>query len=388
VSLVSVPANLLAAPAVAPATVLGLVAAILSLVSPALAAAVAAVAAWPVTWVADVGHAFARVPGGVLPWLPGPVGAALLTAAIGVAAVLVRRRARAGRQGVASAPARLVAVALVGVAGLVVVGARLPTVLSGPWPPAGWVLVACDVGQGDALVLPAGDDEAVVVDAGPDPQAVDDCLDELGVRRVALLVLTHLHADHVEGVPGVLSGRRVDQVLVGPYGEPAAEQRRVAAWTAARAPVRVAHPGDTWHAGATSLRVLWPSRVIEEESVPNNASIVLRVDVGDVRLLLTGDVEPPAQRALLAGPLRAPGILPVDVLKVPHHGSAAQMPGLLAGIGARVGVISVGAGNDYGHPAPSTVTALRRAGILVERTDRDGAVAVVGPAERLRVVEH
>ena len=77
------------------------------------------------------------------------------------------------------------------------------------WPPRGWVLVACDVGQGDGLVLDAGDGAAVVVDTGPDPTLVDGCLRRLGVRRVPLVVLTHFHADHVGGLAGVLRGRRV-----------------------------------------------------------------------------------------------------------------------------------------------------------------------------------
>ena len=70
------------------------------------------------------------------------------------------------------------------------------------WPPDGWVLVACDVGQGDALVLAGAPGTAVVVDAGPDPPAIDRCLRRLGVDRVPIVLLTHLHADHVEGLPG------------------------------------------------------------------------------------------------------------------------------------------------------------------------------------------
>ena len=140
--------------------------------------------------------------------------------------------------------------------------------------------------------------------------------------------------------------------------------------------------------GVTALTVLGPQRVIDEGSVPNNASVVLRAQSAGVSVLLTGDVEPPAQQALLDGPLRTVGVLPVDVLKVPHHGSAAQLPDVIGGTGARVAVISVGAGNDYGHPAAVTLTALRRAGALIERTDRDGSIAVVGPADQLRVVEH
>jgi competence protein ComEC len=128
--------------------------------------------------------------------------------------------------------------------------------------------------------------------------------------------------------------------------------------------------------------VLWPARVIDEDSVPNNASLVLLVRSHGLRLLLTGDVEPPAQRALLARQ-RLPR---VDVLKVAHHGSAYQDPALLAETRPRLALISVGIDNDYGHPAPATVRALRRSGALVGRTDLDGTLVVVGPRGHLRLV--
>ncbi|MFD0347436.1 MBL fold metallo-hydrolase [Kitasatospora aburaviensis] len=88
------------------------------------------------------------------------------------------------------------------------------TRLATGWPPPGWRLVMCDVGQGDMVVLPTtgsvGDppDSAVVVDAGPDPHAADRCLRELGITRVPLLLVTHFHADHVEGVPGCCGAAR------------------------------------------------------------------------------------------------------------------------------------------------------------------------------------
>ena len=233
-------------------------------------------------------------------------------------------------------------------------------------------------------MLSAGAAGVVVVDAGPDPRLMDRCLRRLGVHKVVMVVLSHFHADHVEGLPGVLRGRRVGEIVVGPYGEPAAERARVLRWAAAaRVPVRVVTVGEQVSVGPLAWRVLWPRRVIEGEgSAPNNASIVMLVHVAGVRLLLCGDVEPPAQRALL----ETWAARPVDVLKVAHHGSAYQSPELLAAVRPRVAVISVGANNDYGHPAPRTLRALQRLGALVRRTDRDGTVAVVGPAARLRVV--
>jgi competence protein ComEC len=123
----------------------------------------------------------------------------------------------------------------------------------------------------------------------------------------------------------------------------------------------------------------------EEGSGPNNSSVVLAVRIatrdGPVRVLLTGDIEPPAQQAVLA----AHPDLAADILKVPHHGSAHQDPDLFAAAHPRVAVVSVGAGNTYGHPAPRTLDLAAGAGARVFRTDRDGQIVVFGTAARLRV---
>jgi len=370
VSLVAVFANLLAAPAVAPATVLGVLATIVSVVSDRLASLIAEAAALPAWWIVTVAERSATAPMASIGWSTS-VASALVLAVLTVAvAAAVRRLSRRPRLALACVV-------------LVVVG--LGVAASSPgWPPRGWLLVACDVGQGDGLVLSAGAAGAVVIDAGPDPRLMDRCLRRLAVHTIAAVVLSHFHADHVEGLPGVLHGRRVGEIVVSPYGEPATERERVLSWaSAAHVPVRVVAVGERVTVGPLAWRVLWPRRVIEGEgSAPNNASIVMLVDTEGVRLLLCGDVEPPAQRALLA----SWAARPVDVLKVAHHGSAYQAPELLAAVRPRVAVISVGAHNDYGHPARRTLLALQRLGAVVRRTDRDGTVAVVGPAARLRVV--
>jgi competence protein ComEC len=369
VSLVAVPANLLVAPAVPAATLLGVLAAAVAPVSPNAASLVAHLAELPVRWVALVAHRSAALPDATLPW-PSTAGGALLLATLTVLAVALARLLR-HRPGTAAGAAAVLGVALV-----------VPAASPG-WPPPGWVLAACDVGQGDALVLSVSAGTAVVVDAGPDPLAVDRCLRRLGVQRVPMVLLSHLHADHVEGLPGVLRGRRVGEVALGRYHEPAGELRRVRRWArAAHVPVTAVDVGERMRLGPLRWAVLWPARVIDEDSVPNNASLVLLVRTRGLVLLLTGDVEPPAQRALLA---RAD--LPrVDVLKVAHHGSAYQAPQLLAETRPRLALVSVGVGNDYGHPAPSTVRALRRSGALVGRTDRDGTLVVVGDRQHLRLV--
>jgi competence protein ComEC len=136
----------------------------------------------------------------------------------------------------------------------------------------------------------------------------------------------------------------------------------------------VAHADDMGGVGSISWRVLWPRRRIDAGSVPNNSSVVLLADVDGVSMLLTGDVEPEAQAAII----NAESSVQVDVMKVPHHGSRYQDPRLPAWSHARVALISVGEGNMYGHPAPETVRAWQQAGALVARTDIGGDLAVIG----------
>ena len=167
--------------------------------------------------------------------------------------------------------------------------------------------MACDVGQGDGLVLASGPGHAVVVDVGPDPAAIDGCLTRLHVDVVDAVVLTHFHADHVEGLPGVLHGRIVRQILTSPVPDPAFQVREVQGWAAAAGiPVQPLYPGDQLRWGSVQAAVLWPVRVIHEGSVPNNASVVLSVDVGGLRVLMLGDVETVAAHQVLLALRRDP----------------------------------------------------------------------------------
>jgi competence protein ComEC len=149
-------------------------------------------------------------------------------------------------------------------------------------------------------------------------------------------------------------------------------------------PIRTVVSGAQMSAGDIAWRVLWPPADIDpatsddtaaEGSPVNDASVVIAVEVHGLRVLLTGDIEPSAQEALL----RAGTDLAADVLKVPHHGSARQSAEFLEAVGARLAVVTVGADNDYGHPAPSLLDGLDDSGTVVARTDDDGDVAVLAP---------
>ncbi|MFJ6750383.1 ComEC/Rec2 family competence protein [Streptomyces sp. NPDC091266] len=384
VGLVAVPCNLLAELAVAPATVLGFAALAVAPAAAPVAQALAWCAGWPAEWIAGIARTGSALPGADLGW-PGGLMGGLLLAAATLALVTVGRRLL--RRPWLSA---LCALALV-----LAIWRPAPftRVLTG-WPPPGWRAVVCDVGQGDGLVLAAGDGTALVVDTGPEPRAIDRCLTDLGVRRIPLLVLTHFHADHVDGLPGVLRGRAVGAIETTTLQEPAGQAEFVHAKAAAAGvPVIRAAPGERRHLGPLTWEVLWPpapepttpgapgsALPPPADHGPNDASVTLLVHTGGLTLLLLGDLEPPAQQALLAA---HPELGPVDVLKVAHHGSGYQDPGLLRRVAPRLALISTGADNPYGHPAPRTVTALRAQGAQVLRTDTDGALAVLGTPDRL-----
>jgi competence protein ComEC len=372
VSLVAVPANLLVVPAIPPATVLGVVAAVISPVWPAGAGFAAWLASWPAWWLVTVAHQGAQLPAGTLPW-PGGVPGALLLTGLTVALLVATRR---------PVVRRLVAVCAVAV----VLGTLPVRLLAGGWPPAGWVVVACAVGQGDALVLPVGPGRAVVVDAGPEPAAVDGCLGRLGIREVSLLVVSHFHADHVGGVAGVFRGRRVAGVLTPQWAEPVTGLSLVrSAARGGSAGLRTAPVGWRWRAGGVELVLLGPPYPLRgSRSDPNNNSLVLAATVAGVRILLPGDAEAEEQRALLES--YPPAVFRADVLKVAHHGSAYQDPEFLAAVRPAVALVSVGVGNDYGHPNPGLLARLTRGGARVLRTDTDGDVAAVRERGGLAVV--
>ncbi|CAM5562099.1 ComEC/Rec2 family competence protein [Streptomyces atroolivaceus] len=378
VSLVAVPCNLLAEFAVAPATVLGFAALAVAPASMPVAEVLAEIAGWPVGWIASVARTGAALPGAEMDWPGGWPGAALLAVLTALLVLSARRLAR--HPWICSAAALLLVLA-------VLRPVPLTRLMTG-WPPPGWTFALCDVGQGDAMVLAAGDGVGVVVDAGPEPLLADRCLRDLGITRVPLLLLTHFHADHVRGLPGVLRGRDVGAIQTTSLDEPpeqAAFVRRTAA--AARIPVVRAAPGERRRSGPLDWQVLWPAggapgaapAYTTEE--PNDSSVTLLVRAGGLTLLLLGDLEPPSQRGVLRS---HPALPQVDVLKVAHHGSAHQDAALLRSARPRLALISCGADNPYGHPAARTVEALEATGAKVLRTDIHGAIAVTGAGAGLR----
>ena len=340
-------ANVLAVPAAAVASLVGVAAALLAQLSVAVAGLVAALA-WPA--LALIGFA-ARLGA-------PPAGSAALLVLLGVGVVVWPWRGR---------PLVLVA----GLAGLAV----LHWLPGGAAPPAGLRLVALDVGQGDALLVEVPADgghpgATMLVDAGPQSGDVVAHLRQRGVAGLDALALTHPHADHDEGLDEVLREVRVGTLLLTEAARADAGTRTLRR-EAAREGVDVveADAGQRFALGAATVRVLGPARSEATDEL-NDTSLVLQVTSADGTLLLTGDIEEQAQRRLLGDPT----LSSTNVLKVPHHGGDTNAASFFEAVDPEVAVISVGDDNEYGHPSPRVLAAL--GDVPVWRTDRHGTVEV------------
>ncbi|MEO8095435.1 MAG: MBL fold metallo-hydrolase, partial [Pseudolysinimonas sp.] len=197
------------------------------------------------------------------------------------------------------------------------------------------------------------------------------CLDQLGIDRIQLLVLTHYDLDHVGGVAAVVG--RVDRALIGPASDPG-DATIAAALAGGGAQVDQVSRGERGTLGAVNWRVLWPPPTGVEPGNP--ASVTIRVSTtprcGCLSGLFLGDLGQESQLRLLA--TDPPGH--IEVVKVAHHGSADQAAQLYEAIHATVGLIGVGADNDYGHPTDSLLNILKAVGTAAKRSDLDGLILV------------
>ena len=355
-------ANAAAGPWVAPATVIGLVAALISPVSSTLASWAGYVAGWCAQPILIVSHSLASLPGASHPWP---------TTAFGLGVVVVGCLVASWVMPLVLARSWLV---------LSVSAALVATMLIAPyqpgWPGQDWRIAACDVGQGDSVAVRSGQSQAIVLDVGPVNSSVTSCLSQLGIKQIPLIVLTHFHADHAGAFAEVVAAFPVGALLVPAGGGDGSAVLRLAEEKSI--PVSTAHDGMSTVIGDVRLTVISAPQLAvemsngEESSSENDESIISRVDTPQMSLLDTGDVEVAGQQTAMADP----SLLRVDVLKVPHHGSARQDPDFLEATHARIALIGVGANNAYGHPADRTVKELVNDGMEVMRTDEHGSIAL------------
>jgi competence protein ComEC len=334
--------------------------------------------AWPfATWIVESVRALAGVP-----WAAAtvpPVDGGWWLAYYGLLWLAVRRwKPRSVPTPVASSTSRLAprnraALAAVGLAALLVwlALAALPARDVHVW--------FLDVGEGDSILIQTSRGQTVLVDGGPSPSAVTTALGKrlpFWSRGLDLVVLTHPNDDHLIGLLEVLRRYQVTEVMEPGLPDPAPtyaqwqrliEERNIHR-SVAQSGQRVDLGDGAW------LEVLGPSPglVAAGSDDANNGSVILRLVVGEVAFLLTGDVEAPGEQDML----RRQVVLSSTVLKVPHHGSRLALdPAFLRAVNPAVAVISVGADNRYGHPSTEALERLK--GVAVYRTDVQGTIEVV-----------
>jgi competence protein ComEC len=261
-----------------------------------------------------------------------------------------------------------------------------------PAPSGELEMHAIDVGQGDAIALRTPRGRWVLVDAGRSWKSGDAGRRTVVpyVRRrggdVVLFVLSHPHEDHVGGATSVIKALRPAAYWDAAYVEPNASYRASLAEAARqRVSWRRVRPGDSMRVDGVLLRALAPDSawtVAQED--PNEASTVVLVEYGAVRMLLTGDAEA-GEEEWLIGRWGADG-LRADVLKAGHHGSTSSSSApFLDAVRPRLAIVSSGAGNMYKHPHPETLEAFAARGVIVARTDELGSIVVSTDGRRLRL---
>ncbi len=373
VSLLAPVANLIAGPLVAVAMLVGLAGSVIGSVVPpvgALGAQAAASVLGATAWVAAV---LAQLPGAAVAlnggWLLA--GASCLCAAVLWWWWPLPRGPRGGARFLGASVVCSLALAL------------------GPAPIRQCTVTVLDVGQGDAILV-RDSGRTMLVDTGPDDLVLRRALAREGIRRIDVVVLTHAHGDHTGGAGGLVGVTEVGWIGVPGVARAGDSESTTArdpmprstSWDGPDSPVRELVAGDRWRVGGTTVEVLWPLSDAPGDLSTNDTSVVLALSRGPFDMVLTGDAEGRVQQALLA----AGTLTEVEVLKVPHHGSTNGLTADgLAGWSPNDAIISVGEGNDFGHPAPETLALFDSARVRVFRTDLDGDVTVVVGGSGYRV---
>ncbi len=368
ISTYSLLANLAAEPLVAPVTVLGLIACVISPLLPGLASAITWLASCMTWLIAQIAQYFSSLPAAVLRWPEGAVGTVL--ALLVLTAVVVWLRFESQR--LRATAAGFCVLALAAITG----SSSADLVRSNTWMASEWDIVSCDVGQGDATVLKSNGLVAVI-DVGRESKPIDECLRQLGIDQIHLLILTHFDQDHVGGLSGALANRRVSKALITDF----VDDRPAATISAElleghQVEVIRVFRGVQGTLGDLHWRVLSPRMGAAEAEDSNDASVTALFSSTRFYFLALADLGEPGQMRI------APELGRLDsrdrplIMKVSHHGSADQYPELHEALAPNLALISAGKNNSYGHPTKRTLDLLRRVGSTVLRTDQMGSISV------------
>lgn len=366
-------ANVIAAPAAPLATILGLLACLLVLWVPLLALVLLWFAWLPAEWIAHTSLVLSSFPQAQLPWLEG-IGGSFLAALLSCSVLIALLSPSQFVQ-------RVISVVLITSALVWFISGALSALLFSASLPQAWNIAACDVGQGDAIVL-RSEDKIALIDVGRHPEKMTRCLEQLHIDRIDLLVLTHFDKDHVGGLDAVIG--KVDRAVVG-KPENAEDQSLLTDLKRAGASLERGTQGLAGELGNARWLVLWPDGQHPSMEMGNPGSVTLLVIFPEFNSLFLGDLGKESQLALM----NTVNLPEIHVVKVAHHGSADQSISLYERLSPSIGIYSVGSENEYGHPRQEALDMLSNIGAVTPRTDSDGLILISSTASGLSVwTEH
>lgn len=398
VSLYSVLANLFATPLLPLITIPGTIAASISVVAPALSQLLLHIVAFPAAAIGWIATTATHLPGSMLPWPGGSTGIALVCLHWAASGIVLTKLLRLQRQPkppvkidarlsryrrAAYALEKHVTVHNTVQYLIVIIAIVAHTAVFWPAKPAtittDWDIIGCDVGQGDMFLIRTGPDSAMVIDTGDEPTLAQRCLQQAQITQIDIVVITHLHADHVGGVQGVLDQAKPEQIIfstsMDPTYTPETTDLPLTAQQVDQPAVYVIDHAkhDPQHPVQIRWSILSANSQAHHE---NDASIVLFAEIyrhGEVvTALFTGDLEEEEARRLLSRDTIPESI---DILKLSHHGAKNGGVEIIEHTGPTMALIGVGADNTYGHPHKDILDALGPQ-VAIHRTDLDGTFAV------------
>ena len=245
-----------------------------------------------------------------------------------------------------------------------------------------------DIGQGDAILIRA-QGRTVLVDTGDieEREKMVQYIKKEGITNIDTVIITHPHADHLGGMPGIIENFSVGHIYdSGKTGTTALYRKYLSLVNQKKIPFTVVTPGtEIPITNEIKLVVLAPDKSLLADEEINNSSVVTKLIYNKFSMLLTGDAEKESEAFMLknyAGELKS------TILKSGHHGSnTSSSPGFLKAVGPEAAIISLGANNDYHHPHPSTLKKYEQAKLQVYRTDLDGTVTITSDGITYRITK-